>query len=48
MGMTDRQFSGFLRQIIRNLKRALATMQEGKEREILEELLEDLQNTLED
>lgn len=48
MGMTDKQFTGFLRLAIRTLKKALEakTMEECKE--LIAGLLEDMQNTLED
>lgn len=48
MGQTDKQFSGFLRVIIRDLKEALEMddMEEIKKK--LRALLDDLQTTLED
>nr|WP_325183420.1 hypothetical protein [uncultured Oscillibacter sp.] len=48
MGMTDKQFAGFLRQMIRTLKRALASDNVEDMKEIVSGLLEDLQQTLED
>lgn len=48
MGMTDKQFSGFLRQAIRTLKKALTTKDPEEARELIAGLLEDMQNTLED
>ena len=42
MGQTDKQFGGFLRMVIRDLKDL------DKKHAILEALLSDLQNTLED
>jgi hypothetical protein len=48
MGMTDKQFAGFLRQAIRTLKRAIATKDEEERKELLSGLLEDFQATLED
>lgn len=48
MGQTDKQFGGFLRMIIRDLKDALAEADPAKKQAMLEALLNDLQNTLED
>jgi len=48
MGMTDKQFSGFLRQQIRTLKQAMATDDINEMREIISGLIEDMQATLED
>lgn len=48
MGQTDRQFNGFLRVVIRDLKEAIAETDPEKKREKLEALLDDLQTTLED
>ena len=48
MGQTDKQFGGFLRMIIRDLKEALAEKDPQKTREKIELLLADLQATLED
>jgi len=48
MGQTDKQFNGFLRVVIRDLKAALAAKDLETTRELLQELLTDLQNTLED
>lgn len=48
MGQTDKQFGGFLRMIIRDLKEALAEKDPQKMREKVEILLNDLQATLED
>lgn len=48
MGMTDKQFAGFPRQMIRTLKRALASDNVEDMKEIVSGLLEDLQQTLED
>ncbi len=45
MGMTDKQFNGFLRQLIKNLKRA--NEQEDPHKDI-DEIIEDLQQTIED
>ncbi len=48
MGQSDKQFNGFLRVIIRDLKEALAENDPKKKQEKLEALLTDLQTTLED
>ena len=48
MGQTDKQFNGFLRVIIRDLKEAIAENDPEKKKEKLEALLTDLQTTLED
>ncbi len=48
MGQTDKQFNGFLRMVIRDLKEALAESDSAKLREKIELLLTDLQTTLED
>jgi hypothetical protein len=47
MGMTDKQFAGFLRQAIRTLTKALATNDENERKELIRGLLEDFQATLE-
>jgi hypothetical protein len=47
MGMTDKQFSGFLRQAIRTLSKALATNDENERKELIAGLLEDFKATLE-
>jgi len=48
MGQTDKQFGGFLRLVITSLKKAIAAQDIDTMRAILQELLTDLQNTLED
>ncbi len=48
MGQTDKQFNGFLRVIIRDLKEAIAETDPEKKKAKLEALLNDLQTTLED
>lgn len=45
---TDKQFSGFLRMVITRLKKAIAAKDAETMRELLNELLDDLQKTLED
>ena len=48
MGQTDKQFNGFLRMVIRDLREALAEEDSEKLREKFNVLLSDLQSTLED
>ena len=48
MGQTDKQFNGFLRMVIRDLKEAIAEDHPDKKQKMLEALLSDLQTTLED
>ncbi|MCI9310514.1 MAG: hypothetical protein HFF51_05270 [Lawsonibacter sp.] len=48
MGQTGKQFNGFLRMVIRDLKEGLAEDDPAKLREKIEILLADLQTTLED
>ena len=48
MGQADKQFGGFLRVIIRDLKEANAETDIEKMRERINALLADLQATLED
>lgn len=51
MGMTDKQFVGFLRQAIRTLRKALAALasqNQDEAKELIAGLLEDVQATLED
>jgi hypothetical protein len=47
MGMTDKQFNAFLRQLIKNLKKANEEKEEIKTKEI-ENIIEDLQKSIED
>lgn len=48
MGQTDKQFGGFLRILISQIKRALLENDLEKKNELLRNILTDLQNTLED
>lgn len=48
MGQTDKQFGGFLRMVITSLRKAIAAPDIETMRALLQELLNDLQNTLED
>lgn len=47
MGQTDKQFGGFLRLMIASLKKAVAAEDIETMRALIQELLTDLQNTLE-
>ena len=47
MGQADKQFGGFLRMLITSLKKAMAAKDIETMRELIQELLTDLQNTLE-
>ena len=48
MGMTDKQFAGFLRMLIDNLNEAKKEIEESKKTEKLEKVIENLQITIED
>ena len=48
MGMTDKQFNGFIRFILDDIKEVLETMEEGNEKEKLQKVADNLQQTLED
>jgi len=48
MGQTDKQFGGFLRFLISDVKRIMDEPDKEKRDALLKELLEKLQNTLED
>ena len=48
MGQTDKQFGGLLRLVIASLRKAIAAEDIETMRAMLQELLTDLQNTLED
>ncbi len=48
MGMTDKQFNGFIRLILYDILDVLATMQEGREKEKLQRLADNLQKMIED
>ena len=48
MGQTDKQFGGFLRMVITSIKRIIAESDPNKKQALLEELLKDMQATLED
>ncbi len=51
MGQTDKQFGGFLRMLIARMKKAIEAIKAGNQKEALElmqDIMTDLQNTLED
>ncbi len=51
MGQTDKQFSGFLRMLIARMKAVVAAIKKGNHEEaleLMEDIMTDLQNTLED
>ena len=47
-GMTDKQFNGFVRFVLDDIKEVLEGMQESKEKVKLEKVADNLQKTLED
>lgn len=51
MGQTDKQFGGFLRMLIARMKAVVAAYNKGnyaEAMELMQEIMTDLQNTLED
>lgn len=48
MGMTDKQFNGFIRLLIDNLEEVQAEEDEHRKAERLEKVIQNLQSTLED
>ena len=48
MCMTDSQFKGFVRFVLDDIKEVLENMPEGKEKDKLEKVAYNLQQTLED
>lgn len=48
MGQTDKQFGGFLRMLIARIKSVIAESNPEKRMEMLQDILKDLQTTLED
>lgn len=48
MGQTDKQFGGFLRMLIARIRAVLSEKDHEKQVQLLEEILKDLQTTLED
>ena len=48
MGMTDKQFNGFVRFVLDDIKEVLEELEESKAKEKLEKVAENLRKTLED
>ena len=48
MGMTDKQFNGFIRLLIKNIKEALKKKNQEEMTAQMEEILQDLQTIIED
>jgi hypothetical protein len=48
MGQADKQFCAFLRVVIRSLKKAIEEKDPAKQKELMKEILSDLQQSLED
>lgn len=48
MGMTDKQFNGFVRFVLDDIEEVLEALEESKAKEKLEKVAENLQKTLED
>lgn len=48
MGMTDGQFKGFIRFVLDDIKEVLENMPDSKEKEKLQKVVDNLQQTLED
>ena len=48
MGMTDKQFNGFVRFLLDAIEDVLSTMQPSKEKDKLQKIADNLQQTLED
>ena len=48
MGMTDKQFNGFLRFLLDNLKEAVEEKDEKKKKEKLDKVITNIQQTIED
>jgi hypothetical protein len=47
-GMTDKQFNGFIRFMLDDIKEVIETMEDSKEKEKLQKVADNLQQTLED
>ncbi len=48
MGMTDKQFNGFIRLTLDDILEVLALMKDGPEKEKLQKLADNLQKMIED
>lgn len=48
MGMTDKQFNGFVRFVLDDIKEVIEMLEDGKEKDKLQKIADNLQQTLED
>lgn len=48
MGMTDKQFNGFLRMLLENLEEALKEVKDEEKTEKLEKVIDNIERTIED
>lgn len=48
MSMTDSQFKGFVRFVLDDIKEVLERLEDGKEKDKLQKVADNLQQTLED
>ncbi|MCI8671994.1 MAG: hypothetical protein HFI89_00640 [Lachnospiraceae bacterium] len=48
MGMSDSQFKGFIRFLLDDIEEVIETLPNGKEKEKLQKVADNLQKTLED
>lgn len=48
VGMTDKKFNGFVRFVLDDIREVLEQLEDGKEKEKLEKVADNLQQTLED
>ena len=48
MGMTDKQFNGFVRFVLNDILEVLEKLPDGPEKEKLQKLADNLQKTIED
>ena len=48
MGMSDSQFKGFIRFLLDDIEEVIETLPNGKEKEKLQKVADNLQQTLED
>lgn len=48
MGMTDKQFNGFVRFVLDDILEVIEKMQDGEEKEKLKKVADNLQKTIED
>ena len=48
MGMTDKQFNGFIRFVLDDIKEVMEELPEGRQKKKLQKVADNLQQTLED